>query len=123
MYLERLRLLLPEVRSRIERACQGSGRSDASAVTLVAVTKGHPLEALYAARDAGLEVVGENRVQEAAEKWGATGDLGLSWHLIGHLQRNKVKSALQMFDLIHSGFRWRPLIDPQLPYRCSFARG
>ncbi len=102
MYLERLRLLLPEVRSRIERACQGSGRSDASAVTLVAVTKGHPLEALYAARDAGLEVVGENRVQEAAEKWGATGDLGLSWHLIGHLQRNKVKSALQMFDLIHS---------------------
>lgn len=102
MYLERLGRALPEFQGRLDRACQRVGRSDADSITLVAVTKGHPLEATRAAREAGLQVIGENRVQEARAKWEVAGDLGLSWHLVGHLQRNKVRQALQMFDLIHS---------------------
>lgn len=102
MYLERLERTLPELRERLEQACQRAGRSDADSITVVAVTKGHPLEAIEAAREAGLEVIGENRVQEAQAKWETAGDLGLSWHLVGHLQRNKVRQALKMFELVHS---------------------
>jgi pyridoxal phosphate enzyme (YggS family) len=102
MYLERLERALPEFREQLARACGRAGRSDADSITVVAVTKGHPLEATLAARDAGLQVVGENRVQEAQAKWEVTGDLGLTWHLVGHLQRNKVRQALKVFDLIHS---------------------
>jgi pyridoxal phosphate enzyme (YggS family) len=102
MYFERLERALPQVRERIQRACERAGRSDADAVTLVAVTKGHALEALQAARQVGLQVIGESRVQEARAKWEASGDLGLEWHLVGHLQRNKVRQALRMFTLIHS---------------------
>ena len=102
MYLERLQDALPEVRERIERACDRTSRFDPESVTLVAVTKGHPVEALLAARDVGLQVIGENRVQEASAKWEAAGDLGLTWHLVGHLQRNKARQALQMFGLIQS---------------------
>ncbi len=102
MYLERLERALPEVRARIDRACQRVGRSDADSINIVAVTKGHPLQALYAAREAGLRVIGESRVQEAREKWEAVGDIGLTWHLVGHLQRNKVRQALTQFSLIQS---------------------
>jgi len=102
MYLERLQRALPQVRQRIEAACERVGRSDAESITLVAVTKGHPIEALYAVRDVGLKVIGENRVQEARGKWEAAGDQDLTWHLVGHLQRNKVRQALQMFRLIQS---------------------
>ena len=102
MYLERLQRALPQVRQRIEAACERVGRSDAESVTLVAVIKGHPIEALYAARDAGLKVIGESRVQEARGKWEAAGGQDLTWHLVGHLQRNKVRQALQMFRLIQS---------------------
>lgn len=101
MYLERLEHALPEVRRRIARALERAGRSDDSPVTLVAVTKGHPVEALHAAREVGLQVIGESRVQEARSKWMA-GDLGLEWHLVGHLQRNKVRDALELFSLVHS---------------------
>jgi pyridoxal phosphate enzyme (YggS family) len=90
------------LREQLDRACRRAGRSDAGSITVVAVTKGHPLEASRAARDAGLQVIGENRVQEALTKWETAGDLGLSWHLVGHLQRNKVRQALQVFELIHS---------------------
>jgi pyridoxal phosphate enzyme (YggS family) len=102
MYLERLQRALPDVKRRIERAVERAGRSDPDAVTLVAVTKGHSLEALFAARDAGLRAIGENRVQEGRSKHEQTGDLGLDWHLIGHLQRNKAGVALRTFTLIHS---------------------
>lgn len=102
MYLERLQRALPEVGRRIARARERSGRSDDDSVKLVAVTKGHPVEALYAAREAGLQAIGESRVQEAGTKRTSTGDLGLEWHLVGHLQRNKVRSALELFSLIHS---------------------
>jgi len=102
MYLERLQRALPQVRQHIEAACERVGRSDAESITLVGITKGHPIEALHAARDAGLKVIGENRVQEARNKWEAAGDQDLAWHLVGHLQRNKVRQALQMFRLIQS---------------------
>ena len=102
MYLERLKLALPAVGERIDRACRRVGRAGAGEVTIVAVTKGHTLEALRAAAEVGLETIGENRVQEAREKYEAAGDLGLEWHLVGHLQRNKVRQALKIFDLIHS---------------------
>jgi pyridoxal phosphate enzyme (YggS family) len=115
MYLERLQRALPQVRQQIEAACERVGRSDAESITLVAVTKGHPIEALYAVRDAGLKVVGENRVQEARGKWEAAGEQDLTWHLVGHLQRNKVRQALQMFRLIQSvdSFRLAQAIDSE----------
>ncbi len=102
MYFERLERALVEVRARIEGGCERAGRSDADSIVIVPVTKGHPLEALYAAREVGLRVIGESRVQEARRKWKAAGDIGLSWHLVGHLQRNKVRQALKLFSLIHS---------------------
>ncbi|UCF21220.1 MAG: YggS family pyridoxal phosphate-dependent enzyme [Gemmatimonadota bacterium] len=102
MYFERLKLALPAVRERIDRACRRVGRAGAEAVVIVAVTKGHSLEALRAAAEVGLETIGENRVQEARQKYEAAGDLGLRWHLVGHLQRNKVRQALKIFELIHS---------------------
>ena len=96
---------LAAVRGRIAAAAARSGRR-ADAVTIVAVTKGHPLERVREAVAAGLGDVGENRVQEAAAKqaaWGA-GAAGapVRWHLIGHLQRNKARLAAGRFALIHS---------------------
>lgn len=70
-------------------------------VTLVAVTKNHGVEMMQQAIDAGVKHIGENRVQEAAEKF-ATLNRAVTKHLIGHLQTNKAKQAVQLFDLIHS---------------------
>ena len=70
-------------------------------VQLVAVTKNHDVEAMREAIDAGVTVVGENRVQEAVEKHEKL-DRDVIWHLIGHLQTNKVKQAVKNFNLIHS---------------------
>ena len=89
---------LAEVRGRIEAAVARGGHGQT--VTIVAVTKSHGPEAPRAAWGAGLRDVGENRVQEALDKMDAV-DVPLRWHLIGHLQRNKVK-ALDRFVLLHS---------------------
>ena len=89
-----------EVRERIERARERAGRSDP--VTLVAVTKTHPADAVMAVKAAGVADVGENRVQELEEKVADVGRETVGWHLIGHLQRNKAGKALALFDLIHS---------------------
>jgi pyridoxal phosphate enzyme (YggS family) len=91
---------LAGVRERIERARARAGRSDP--VTLVAVTKTHPPEVVKAAIAAGVADVGENRVQELEEKVAEVGRGAVRWHLIGHLQRNKVAKAIPLFDLIHS---------------------
>jgi PLP dependent protein len=88
------------VRERIERARERSGRGPA--VTLVAVTKTHPPEVVRAAIAAGVTDVGENRVQELAAKVEGVGRGAVRWHLIGHLQRNKARAALPLFDLLHS---------------------
>ena len=71
-------------------------------VTIVAVTKTQPIERIREAVNAGLTVLGENRVQEAAEKVPALAGLPVEWHLIGHLQTNKVKQAVALFSLIQS---------------------
>ena len=72
-------------------------------VTIVAVTKGFGADAVRAALDAGLADIGENRVQEALPKQEALHDLtGVRWHLIGHLQRNKVRAVVGRFELVHS---------------------
>jgi pyridoxal phosphate enzyme (YggS family) len=89
---------LSEVRERIDAAATRGGHGQA--VRVVAVTKGHGPEAVVAAWHAGLEDIGENRVQEALQKMEAVTD-PVRWHLIGHVQRNKVK-WLQHFQLVHS---------------------
>ncbi|HEV2147065.1 MAG TPA: YggS family pyridoxal phosphate-dependent enzyme [Longimicrobiaceae bacterium] len=89
-----------EVRERVERARERAGRT--GPVTLVAVTKTRPAAAVRAVREAGVEDVGENRVPELEEKVAEVGREAVRWHLIGHLQRNKVRKALPLFDLLHS---------------------
>ena len=94
---------LERVRERIELACERAGR-DASEVTLIGVTKTVGPETVVEAYEAGLRDFGENRVQEAVAKIDAVELLGVqpSWHLIGHLQTNKVKAAAGRFGIIHS---------------------
>jgi pyridoxal phosphate enzyme (YggS family) len=87
-----------DVRVRIGQAVTRGGHGQR--VTIVAVTKTHGPEAARAAYEAGLHDVGENKVQEAVKKMGEV-DVPVRWHLIGHLQRNKVKS-LEQFVLLHS---------------------
>ncbi len=91
------------VRERIERACERAGRDPAS-VTLVAVSKGHPPEAIRAGYEAGLRHFGENRIQEAVPRIEQAVAAGVeaAWHLVGHLQSNKAKAASGAFDVIHS---------------------
>jgi len=89
------------VLERIAEAAERAGR-EPTEVGLVAVTKTHPAAAVREAADAGLTVFGENYIQEARDKIEELADLDLSWHFIGHLQRNKAKYAVRMFDLIHS---------------------
>lgn len=91
---------LREVQSRIEAACRTAGRP-LDAVQLLPVTKNHPVAAVEYALRAGLSAVGENRVQEAAEKRAQFTGL-IRWELIGHLQSNKAKQAVECFDRIQS---------------------
>ena len=88
------------VQKRIADAASRVGRTDT--ITLVAVTKNHPVEYMKETAAAGITDVGENRVQEALQKLEAFPENHLKWHLIGHLQTNKAKHAVEHFDLIHS---------------------
>jgi pyridoxal phosphate enzyme (YggS family) len=94
---------LKTVHAEIARACRDAGR-DASEVTLVAVSKTFPAEAIEPVIDAGQRVFGENRVQEAKGKWPALMQKhpGIELHLIGPLQSNKAKEAVGLFDAIHA---------------------
>lgn len=91
---------LHEVQERIEAAKARVGRTDS--VTLVAVTKNHPVEVVQEAAHLGVRTVGENRVQEAKEKMELYQGPELQWHLIGQLQNNKVRNVVGKFTLIHS---------------------
>lgn len=91
---------LERVRARIAAACARAGR-DAGEVTLVAVTKRVEPAIAGLLLDLGVEHIGENRVAEAERKRALLGPRG-TWHMIGHLQRNKVKKALSLFSVIHS---------------------
>lgn len=91
---------IAQVRERIAAHQRRAGWSHP--VTIVAVTKTHGPEVVRAAFHAGLAALGENRVQEALPKQEAVSDLPIAWHLIGTLQRNKVRQVVGRFALIHS---------------------
>ena len=91
---------LKKVQENIRIACEKAGR-DPSEVTLIAVSKTKPVETLKEAYDLGVRVFGENKVQELDKKIDALPE-DISWHMIGHLQRNKVKYIAGRVELIHS---------------------
>lgn len=91
---------LIQVEHNIEEACRRAGR-DRSEVTLIAVSKTKPVETLQEAYDLGVRVFGENKVQEMEDKYESL-PRDIQWHLIGHLQRNKVKYIIDKAVLIHS---------------------
>lgn len=90
---------LKRVQETIEETLSKTGRKDS--VTLIAVTKTVDPERINEAIEAGIKIIGENRVQEARDKFDKI-KKGVTWHLIGHLQRNKVKHALPIFSMIQS---------------------
>ena len=97
---EEIRANLAAVEARIAAACERAGRSRDS-VTLVAVTKTFPAADVEHAIAAGVTNVGENKVQEARDKKPAVSGAA-RWHLIGHLQSNKAKDAVRLFDVIQT---------------------
>jgi pyridoxal phosphate enzyme (YggS family) len=92
---------LQAVRKTIASSADHAGR-DPNEVVLVAVTKGFPVERIREALGAGLRILGENRVQEALPKIDEIGPAGVDWHLIGHLQTNKVKFIEGRFSMVQS---------------------
>ena len=93
---------LESIRERIRTAAEKCGR-DPAHIRMVAVSKTHPAETVRkAAEIGGITLLGENYIQEARDKIDALSDLDLTWHFIGHLQSNKAKIAVGLFDLIHS---------------------
>lgn len=91
---------LEEVEARITRACERSGR-ERSEVTLISVSKTKPAEMLQEAYDAGSRDFGENKPQEIREKYPQL-PTDIRWHMIGHLQRNKIKYIIDKVCMIHS---------------------
>ena len=91
---------LQQVNTNIERACAAAGRTP-DEVTLVAVSKTKPVSMLQEAYDAGARVFGENKVQEIMDKYDQLPS-DIQWHMIGHLQRNKVKYIIDKVAMIHS---------------------
>ena len=94
---------LEMVRAQIRQACREAGRDEAD-VTLIAVSKTHGPEKIRPVLEAGQRVFGENRVQEARDKWPGLREAfaGVRVHLIGPLQTNKVRDAVRLFDVIHT---------------------
>ncbi len=90
---------LNRVQDTIDNTLAKIGRKDS--VTIVAVTKTQPSEVIEAALLEGISIIGENRVQEAAQKHELIGDR-VRWYMVGHLQRNKVKQAVHIFEMIQS---------------------
>jgi pyridoxal phosphate enzyme (YggS family) len=101
MYERRLKENLPRVREAIERAAGRAGR-DPTEVTLVAITKAHPLEAVEAALALGIRDLGENRADELETRVGLLGHAAATWHMVGHVQSRKAKQVAKACDLIHS---------------------
>ena len=89
------------VRQRIETAARNCNRST-DEITLVAISKTHPPETLRAALELGITDLGENRVQEAEDKIAELGRGAAYWHMVGHLQGNKARRVVSLFDIIHS---------------------
>jgi len=100
MAYEYIKENLRAVNARIAAAAKKSGRS-AEEITLVAVSKTHPAEVIKAAVEYDASDIGESRIQEAEPKISSLGGIA-RWHMIGHLQTNKVKKAVRIFDMIQS---------------------
>ena len=98
--MEEIRKRIEEIKSRIYDASRKSGRKFQE-IEILGATKDVPSELIYKAAKAGIKIFGENRVQEAQEKIPKV-PLEVEWHMIGHLQRNKVKRALELFHIIES---------------------
>jgi hypothetical protein len=96
-----LKQRLEQIRQRIRQAAESCNR-DADSVRLVTVSKTIAAEIVKEAIDAGVTILGENYVQEARDKFKTLVQYPVSWHFIGHLQSNKAKYAVRLFDLIHS---------------------
>ncbi len=113
---------LRAVQRRIAAAAERAGR-DPAEITLVAVSKTQPIESIQAGYTAGLRHLGENRVEEAAEKIGPinhwAGDQRPTWHMVGHLQSRKARRAVELFDVIHSVDSLR--LAEKLSRRCAEA--
>ena len=92
---------ISNIRNRIKAAAARVGR-DPAEITLIAVSKTVPVERIAPALNAGIIDLGENRVQEAETKVGSLAAPGLRWHLIGPLQSNKARRAVELFEVIHS---------------------
>jgi hypothetical protein len=92
---------LEALRNRIKIAAHRVARNP-DEIKLVAVTKSVDVNQIEEAIDAGVNIIGENRVQEAKKKYSQLKNNDVKWHLIGHLQRNKVKDAIEIFDMIQS---------------------
>ncbi len=91
---------LEQLRARILKVCEKVKR-DPEEIKIVAVSKNVAVERIKEALDSGIQIIGENKVQEAQAKYNQI-DKKILWHLVGHLQTNKVKKALEIFDLIQS---------------------
>ena len=98
---ELLAVRLAGIRAQIETAARKAGRA-ADEVTLVAISKTHPASAVRTLIELGATDIGENRVQEAEQKITEIGQGRARWHLVGHLQANKARRAVTLFDVIHS---------------------
>jgi hypothetical protein len=94
------------VQERMAAACRRSGRGPDD-VKLLAISKTFPPESIRVAYEVGLRDFGENRVQEAKAKRPALSDLSVTWHLVGHLQTNKAKTARELFHWVHSADSFR----------------
>lgn len=92
---------LAEVKNQITIAAKKAGRNR-DEITLISVSKTHPVNVLREAIEAGAVIFGENKVQEAEGKIVEIGREGIEWHLIGHLQSNKARKAVKLFDVIHT---------------------
>ncbi|MBM3246051.1 MAG: YggS family pyridoxal phosphate-dependent enzyme [Candidatus Omnitrophica bacterium] len=96
---------ISRIRQRISEICS-SANKEAADITIVAITKSRPADEVRQALQAGITDIGENKVQEAIVKFNEIGTahdaLRVTWHMVGHLQTNKVKDAVKIFDLIQS---------------------
>ncbi len=92
---------LADVENQIKLAAENANRN-AEEITLIAVSKTHPVSILREAIAIGAKVFGENKIQEAEGKISEIGRENIEWHLIGHLQSNKVRKAVKLFDVIHT---------------------
>jgi hypothetical protein len=101
MESEVLKKRLSNVKERIKKAAIDCGR-DPDTVRLVAVSKTMPKDRVREAIKAGADILGENYIQEARDKINALSSYPVSWHFIGHLQSNKAKYAVKLFDMIHT---------------------